>query len=199
MDNFSIVIQAGGRSSRMGEDKGLLKFGNYRMAGYILEQVRGLGHKNFIVSNRSQEYLEFGLPVYPDIYPEIGPLGGFHTVLSHLDTEYAVVLACDMPFINRALLRYILSLRVDYDIVVPRLAENQFAEPFRAVYSKNCLPAIEKSIAEEKRRVISFFDGLRVRYVGVDEIHRFDPEEKSFFNVNTPEDLEEALSMAGMD
>ena len=198
MVKYSIVIQAGGRSSRMGQDKGLMQFGNKKLVGFILEQVAGLGENNFIVSNQPQDYLEFGLPVHTDIYPDIGALGGFYTALSYLETEFVVVLACDMPFVNRKLLLHLLSLADEHDIVIPRLVDTEYAEPFRAVYSKRCLPAIEKAIAQKKRRVISFFDDMRVRYVEADEIHQFDPEERSFFNVNTPEDLKEAIRLAGV-
>ena len=196
--NYSIVIQAGGQSTRMGQDKGLLQFGKYKMVEYILHQVSGMGEKNFIVSNRPEEYKEFGLPVYTDIYHNIGPLGGFHTIFSFLEMEYALVLACDMPFINRDLINYLLSLASDYDIVVPRLNHNKFVKPFRAVYSKRCMPAVEKAIEQNHRRVISFFDDVRVRYLEKDEIHIYDPDERSFFNVNTPEDLQKAIQMAGL-
>lgn len=196
--NYSIVIQAGGQSTRMGQDKGLLQFGKYKMVEYILYQVSGMGEKNFIVSNRPEEYKEFGLPVYTDIYHNIGPLGGFHTIFSFLEMEYALVLACDMPFINRDLINYLLSLASDYDIIVPRLNHNKFVKPFRAVYSKRCMPAVEKAIEQNHRRVISFFDDVRVRYLEKDEIHIYDPDERSFFNVNTPEDLQKAIQMAGL-
>ncbi|MEJ2485770.1 MAG: molybdenum cofactor guanylyltransferase [Anaerolineales bacterium] len=198
MMNYSIVIQAGGQSTRMGQDKGLLQFGKYKMVEYILHQVSGMGEKNFIVSNRPEEYKEFGLPVYTDIYHNIGPLGGFHTIFSFLEMEYALVLACDMPFINRDLINYLLSLASDYDIIVPRLNHNKFVKPFRAVYSKRCMPAVEKAIEQNHRRVISFFDDVRVRYLEKDEIHIYDPDERSFFNVNTPEDLQKAIQMAGL-
>jgi molybdopterin-guanine dinucleotide biosynthesis protein A len=198
MLKYSVVIQAGGQSSRMGEDKGLIQFGPYRLVEYILEQVSGRGSKNFIVSNDPQRYMEFGLPVYEDIYPDIGALGGFHTVLSYLETDFAVVLACDMPFINFGLIDYLLSLAPEYDIVIPRLGQDGFAEPFRAVYAKKCLQAVEIAIQHNKRRVISFFESVHVRYVELEEIHRFDPDEKSFFNVNTPQDLQEAVRLAGL-
>lgn len=197
MVNYSVVIQAGGKSSRMGEDKGLIQFGKYRLVEYILDQVSGLGAKNFIVSNQPQSYFEFGLPVYSDIYPDIGALGGFHTILSYLQTDFAIVLACDMPFINLGLINYMLSLAPEFDIVIPHLLPNGYAEPFRAVYSKKCLQAVETAIRENKRRVISFFEDVRVRYIDAEEIHRFDPNERSLFNVNTPEDLQEAIRLAG--
>jgi len=196
--NYSIVIQAGGQSTRMGQDKGLLQFGKNKLVEYILHQVSGMGEKNFIVSNRPEEYKEFGLPVYTDIYHNIGPLGGFHTIFSYLEMEYALVLACDMPFINRDLINYLLSLANGYDIVVPRLNHNKFVKPFRAVYSKRCMPAVEKAIEQGHRRVISFFDEVSVRYLEKDEIHIYDSDERSFFNVNTPEDLQQAIQLAGL-
>ena len=78
-------------------------------------------------------------------------------------------------------------------------APDEFVEPFRAIYSKKCLSSIERAIAQKKRRVISFFDGMNVCYVEGDEIHRFDPDERTFFNVNTPEDLQQAIQMAQLD
>lgn len=199
MINYSIVIQAGGQSTRMGKDKGLLQFGKFKMVEYILHQISGMGEKNFIVSNQPEEYQKFGLPVYPDIYQNIGALGGFHTIFSFLERDYAVVLACDMPFVNRDLINYLISLTKDFDIVVPRLTQNEFVEPFRAVYSKKCLYAVERAIARGNRKVISFFDDLRVRYVEKNEIHIYDADERSFFNVNTPADLQQAIQMAGFD
>jgi len=197
MINYSVVIQAGGKSSRMGEDKGLLQFGKLKMVEHILQQVSGMGEKNFIVSNEPDGYREFGLPVFSDIYSNIGALGGFHTILTYLETEFALVLACDMPFVNLDLIEYLLSLADGNDIVIPRLKPDEYAEPFRAVYSKRCLPAIERAITANKRRVISFFDEMKVRYVEKEEIHRFDPGELSFFNVNIPENLMEAIRLAG--
>ena len=196
MVNYSVVIQAGGQSTRMGTDKGLLQFGKHKMVEYILQQVSGLGKNNFIISNQPYGYQGFGLPVYPDIYTEVGALGGFHSVLSYLQTDYALVLACDMPFIKGELIDYMISLAIHSDIIIPRLGPDGRLEPFRGLYSKRCLPAVEKAITAGKRRVISFFEDLQVRYVEEVEIHRFDPEEQTFFNVNTPEDLEQAIRMA---
>lgn len=198
MVNYSVVIQAGGESTRMGHDKGLLSFGQYKMVEYILNQVREMGEQNFIVSNSPENYTQFGLPVYPDIHKNIGALGGFHTVLSNLETDYALVLACDMPFVQTDLVKYMLSLAFEFDIVIPRLDPDGFAEPFRAVYSKNCLSAVETAIRNHKRRVVSFFQDIRVRYVELNEIRQFDPDCRTFFNVNTPDDLQKAVQMAGL-
>lgn len=193
---YSIAIQAGGESSRMGQDKGLLQFGGMALVEYIHDQISGMGSDAFIVSNHPEAYLHFGLPVFADIYKGIGALGGIHTVLSHTNTEKVLILACDMPFVNTQVIKYLLSFAPEFDVVVPRIHPKGFVEPFKAVYSKSCLPAIEKAIAADNRRVISFFDDVSVKYIEKEEIAPLDPDYVSFLNVNTPEDLKKALELA---
>ncbi len=182
----------------MGQDKGLLPFGEMQMVEFILGQLEGMGKDRFIISNRPQDYTKFGLRVYPDVIPGIGALGGFYTAMCYMRTKYALVLACDMPFINRDLYLYSLDLAENFDVVIPRLRADGFAEPYRGVYAKSCLVPIEQAIQSERRKVISFFPDVRVRYVETEEIHQFDPEERSFYNVNTPENLAQAKIMAGI-
>lgn len=193
---YSIAIQAGGQSSRMGQDKGLIQFGEMPLVEYIYHQVSGMGSDVFIVSNHPTGYLQFGLPVYEDIYKDIGALGGIYTVLSHSKTEKVLIIACDMPFVNTDILNYLLSFAPLYDVVVPRIDPKGFVEPFKAVYSKSCLWAIEKSIKANKRRVISFFDEVSVKYIEREELAPMDPDFTSFMNVNTPEELHIALKIA---
>ncbi|MEN8243104.1 MAG: molybdenum cofactor guanylyltransferase [Chloroflexota bacterium] len=196
MENFSVVIQAGGQSKRMGSDKGLLPFGEVTLIEYIFGQVEGFGSEQIIISNKPDDYARFGLPVYGDVFPGRGALGGIYSAISHAKNDHILLLACDMPFVNIKLVNYLIERAPDHDVVIPFWKEAGFAEPFRAVYSKNCLPAIKASLDEEKRRVISFFDQVDVGYVSSEVIHQFDPEERSFFNVNTPEDLAQALILA---
>jgi molybdopterin-guanine dinucleotide biosynthesis protein A len=196
MENFSVVIQAGGQSKRMGSDKGLLPFGEGVLIEYVLGQIEGLGTEQIIISNKPEEYVGFGLPVFTDALPGKGALGGIYSAIYHARYDHILLLACDMPFVNLALIDYLLGMAPKHDAVVPVLREDEFAEPFRAIYSKACLPAIQKALDEKKRRVISFFEDVDVHHVQADVIHRFDPDERSFFNVNTPEDLAEALRLA---
>jgi molybdopterin-guanine dinucleotide biosynthesis protein A len=196
MENFSVVLQAGGQSKRMGSDKGLLPFGEGTLIEYILGQVEDVGKEQIIISNKPEDYEGFGLPVYTDVLPGKGALGGIYSAIYHAKYNHILLLACDMPFVNLALIEYLLGLAVSHDVVVPVLHEGEFAEPFRAVYSKKCLPAIKLALDQKKRRVISFFDDVDVHYVKKDVIHRFDPDERSFFNVNTPDDLEKAIILA---
>lgn len=95
-----------------------------------------------------------------------------------------------MPFLNIDLLRYMVSLPRDYDVLAPRIDSN--IETMHAVYSKNCLPQIEKLLKAGQKKIIEFFDEVRVRYLVREEIDKYDPEHCSFLNINSPEQLEEA-------
>lgn len=199
MKNYSVVIQAGGESRRMGQDKGLLPFGDGFMVNYILRQIDGMGEECFIISNHPDNYYRFGLSVYPDVIPGIGALGGVYTALFYAKTDYVILLACDMPFINKSLLTFLISSSKDFEVVIPRVGKDKLPEPFRAVYAKRCLTYVEETIHEGKRRVIDFFDQAKIRYVDQDEIEKYDPDGLSFFNVNTQKDLLVASRMAGFD
>jgi len=195
MIDFSIVIQAGGQSTRMGRDKGLVPFANGTLLEFILSQVEAYKRDTFIISNQVKDYLQFGLPVYSDVIPGIGALGGVYSALYHAQTEYVLLLAVDMPFLNRKLLDYLLEEANGKDVAIPKVSDKGFLEPFRAVYSRRCLEPIQKMIDNGNRRVISFFDLVTVRVIEPDEIKLFDPQFVSFFNLNTPEDLEKAREM----
>lgn len=165
------------------------------MLEYILRQVAEIGDDTIIISNKPDAYLKFGLPVYADLIPNWGALGGLYSAISYAPQELCLLLACDMPFIHLPLLKHIVSLANDFDAVVPRL-NNRFVEPFRAVYRKTCLVPIKSAMDAGQRKVISFFDEVHIRYVDLAEIEQFDPSAKSFFNVNTPDDLQTAERIA---
>ncbi len=196
MQDTTIVLQAGGRSSRMGRDKALVPFQGQTLIEYILEQLRAIEAPVIVITNRPEDYTFLRLPLFGDLVQDWGALGGLHAALSHARTEFALVLACDMPFINLDYLTYTHRLAAGFDAVVPVLGEQQFAEPFRAIYRRSCLGAVERAIAAGSRRMISFLDEVRVRFVTSEEVRQFDPELVSFFNVNTPEDLASAARIA---
>jgi molybdopterin-guanine dinucleotide biosynthesis protein A len=179
----------------MGQDKALVPFRGTTLIGFILDQVAELGTDIGIITNRPDSYLGFGLPLYQDEIEGFGALAGIHTALANSPQSRCLLLACDMPFINIALMQHLIALAPDYDAVVPQI-NDRFAEPFRAIYHRRCLAAVERSIAEGHRRVISFFDHIDLRIVARDEIERFDPDARSFFNVNTPGELAEAERLA---
>ena len=128
-----------------------------------------------------------------DVYPGGGALGGIYTGLINANTLHSLVVACDMPFLNRALLRYLVGLASDFDVVVPSV--NGLVEPLHAIYSKNSLSSIERLLHQGELGVQRLFDLVESRYVCEDEIIKFDPGYLSFFNINTKDDLREARAL----
>ena len=132
--------------------------------------------------------------VVVDLHPGGGSLGGIFSGLSAAHHPWAMVVACDMPFLNLDLVRRMLSLREGADAVVPVLDGRP--EPTHAIYSKVCLPYMEQLLLANDLKISLFFDKVRVSYVPEDEILSLDPDLLSFFNVNSPDDLEKALALA---
>ncbi len=198
MPPLTLAIIAGGKSSRMGTDKALVQLGARPLIEDLLAQVTGLGAETIIITNRPADYAYLGLPLFADVIPEVGALGGLYTALHHSTQPQTLCLACDMPFIARPLLDYLIDLSPHTDVVIPRLKGE--AEPFRGIYARAaCLTPIRAAIESGRRRVISFFPEVRVRFVDEPEIDRFDPHHRSFFNINTPADLEQARFLAATD
>ncbi len=194
-DSISVAILAGGKSSRMGHDKAFAEVGGKTIIERIIERVDGLGGELVIVANRPQDYAHLGLPVHTDLIPGKSTLGGLYTAIARTRAPYTLVVGCDLPFLNPALLRYLIGLRHGHDVVVPLRREN-YPQSMHAIYGKNCLEPIRRRLEADRLKVIGFFPDVRVREVGGEEIDRFDPERYSLFNVNTPEDLAEARRLA---
>ena len=130
-----------------------------------------------------------------DRYPDAGSLGGIFTGLEAAQAEWALVVACDMPFLNVPLLRHILSLRAGRDAVVPVIEGRP--EPTHAAYSKRCLPHIERRLRANDLKISRFFDDVKVEYVQQIDVDEYDADHLSFFNVNTEQDLERARQIVG--
>ena len=192
----SIAILAGGKSRRMGQDKGLLPLLGISLVERVLLQVEGLSDKVMLVTNQPDEYRRFGVTMCADLRPNTGPLGGVYSALHYSSRDYTLVLSCDMPFVSRPLLEYMVALQPGWDVVVPRLGDSRRVEPLRALYSKRCMEPISTALDAGERRMISFFDSVDVRYVEIEEIERFDPGNGTFFNINTPADLTAACDLA---
>lgn len=188
-DDVTAVIMAGGKSRRMGTDKAFVPFQGKLMIQHVIERIEGVASRQLLVTNEPPAYAFLGLPMVSDIFQDCGPLAGFHTALYHAATPYILVVACDMPWLNPHLLRYMLSLRHDFDAVVPRWTK--FPEPLHAVYHQNCLAPIEEKLRARQFKSIAFYDQVRVRYLEREEIARIDSEGRSFHNINSPQDLEE--------
>ena len=186
----TIAIQAGGTSDRMGQNKALVPLAGKPVIQHVLDRIAGLGEEVFITAPSSEAYVSLRTRIVPDPVPHAGTLAGLQIALDAAGGDTVLVLACDMPFVRRPLLEHLLSLADRADVIIPH-RRGEF-EPFPAVYSRNCLPAIRAALASGKRRVISFFPDVDVLKVDEETLVRFDPDGQTFFNVNTPADLVEA-------
>jgi len=190
---ITIAIQAGGRSKRMGTDKGLALLAGKPMIEHVIERVNGLGDEILITSNDRASYAYLGCPLVSDAEPGAGALPGLQTALSAAKGELVLVVACDMPLLNRELLAYQLQQAVETgaDVVVPMW--QAFHETLHAVYRRQpVLAAASAALAQGKKRMISFYDGVRVAIVPASVVAQFDPAGHTFFNANTPAELAEA-------
>jgi molybdopterin-guanine dinucleotide biosynthesis protein A len=220
LPRVSAIVLAGGNSRRMGRNKAFIEFEGKPLIARVIERVQPLCSEVIVVANDADAYARFGTRVVGDVYPGKGSLGGIFSGLQAAREPFALAVACDMPFLNTALLRYLISLAWQFDVVIPRAqdpsgkvprsmrdekahgsAPRQFDQPIakernlhptHAVYSKQCLAPMHARLRADDLRAISFHEGLRVRIVETDEVNRFDPKHLSFFNANTPEDLEAA-------
>jgi molybdopterin-guanine dinucleotide biosynthesis protein A len=191
----SIAILAGGQSKRMGRDKAFLEVGGQPVMERVINRVRGLTDNLFISANEAEKYTRFGLPIVADIYPDKAALGGMYSVIRAARHPHVLVVACDMPFLHVGLLQYLVELAPTADVVIPLINPPQ-PETLHAVYSKACLPAIERRLLANQLRIIGFFEEVSVRYLEQSEVAKFDPQFYSFLNMNTPEEWEKVQAIA---
>ena len=194
MPIVSCIILAGGRSSRLGVEKAFLEIGGRPIIERVVERMTMLGDEVILVTNNPEQFAYLGLCMVGDVQPGQGALGGLYSGLLAVNNDYSVVVACDMPFLNLNLLRYMILLTPEQDVVIPRLGNE--LEPLHAIYSRECLEPIERALSRGERRVVAFLPEVRVRYVDWHEIGILDAKYLSFFNVNTREDWERALQLA---
>jgi molybdopterin-guanine dinucleotide biosynthesis protein A len=187
---ISSIVLAGGQSSRLGRDKALLEVKGQFLIERIIDRLRQLSEEVIIATNEVDRYEEFEATVVRDIYPGKGALGGIYSGVKKASNSHSLVVACDMPFLNLSLLRYMQTLAASYDVVIPRIGH--LSEALHAIYAKDCLPFMEEQLQQGDLRIIRFFSQVRVRYVEQEEIEIFDPQHLSFFNINTEADLEKA-------
>src|SRR5215207_8948514 len=187
---------AGGQSRRMGTDKALLPLvaGGQPMLGVVLERLSAVADDTFVVADDQMRYSALGVRVVPDLSRDVGALGGIQAAVAWSAHEHCLIVACDMPFLSLPLLRRMADEPRDYDVLVPLIPgesrqrdDGLVYQTLHAIYSKRCLPFIEKRIAEGRKQVVGFFADVRVRTLDVAEITRWDPDLLSFFNANTPE------------
>ena len=188
------VIQAGGKSTRMGgHPKALLELGGRRIIERVVDAVAPVVDDVLVVTNTPDLYAFLGLPMVADVYPERGSLGGIFSGLAAAAGEAAFTVACDMPFLHREVVRLVVARAAEGDVVIPRIGEQ--LETMHAVYGKACLPHIEARLQAGRLKIVGFFESVRVVEIGETEIAHYRTPHVAFMNVNTPEELERARAL----
>ena len=187
MHKITGIILAGGKNLRMGKNKAFLEVNGERIIDRIKNLFRELFDEVLLGTNSLPDYLDLNLRMVADLHPAKGALGGIYTGLFHASHSHAFVAACDMPFLNKDLIRHLIDLSPGYALVIPKTQDGW--QPLHAIYSQKCLPFMEDLIRQDNLKIIDFFHRVKKREVPTEEILPFDPNLASFLNVNTPDDL----------
>ena len=207
--SMSVIVLAGGHSRRMGADKALLQARGQPLLARVVGRLAGLSDDIIVSTDQAGRYTAaldgLGVREVIDALQDAGPLSGLCAGLTAARYAQAVAVACDMPFVNAALLRWMAEQLPGYDAVVPqtgylahassRRAKSAGLHPLHAVYRKSCLKTIHAALAEGERSMGSLLSRLNTRRVGTDDLRAVDPQLLSLRNVNTPEDWAECLRL----
>lgn len=194
---FTLLLNAGGRSRRMGTPKALLPLpeDGEPLIHHIARRLMPLAQRLVVVANLPAicaAVADLDPLCLADAYPDTGPLGGLATGLAHT-SAWAICVACDMPFVRPELVRRLQTwANDDWDAVVPQAHGRM--QPLLALYHRRCLPAIQDALSEGNYRMEAWLDRVRTRIVTHREFEDVDPEGISFVNVNTPEEWAAALA-----
>lgn len=189
-ENITGYILAGGKSSRMGSDKGLIVFNNKTLIEQVINQLKPAVN-NIIIVSGNKEYSQFGYEVIEDTYPNTGPAGGIHAALKHTASNHNFIVSCDMPFITTDAIEYVINNSLLHPITLP-VHHTKF-EPLFAVYSKDCFTKWEELLTNNTRKLTDIIDHFNVLKLNVDTNPLFN--ESIFVNINSQEDLQKAIDI----
>jgi molybdopterin-guanine dinucleotide biosynthesis protein A len=188
MDDLQAFILAGGASSRMGTDKSLLPIEGQTFTERIAETLLTLTDSVSVVGRRSDS----SLPSVADVYPQWGALGGLHAALTACKREWAIVVACDLPFVTAEFFSLLAEKRMDHEAVVPVQADER-PQPLAALYRVDpCRQRATELIEAGRRRPLDLLEAVKTRWVSFAEIRNLDQAQRFFVNINTPSDYYEA-------
>lgn len=195
-DDITGVILAGGKSSRMGVNKSLLKINDKTIIEKIVELMKSVFKKVIVITNTFQEYAFLKLPMFKDVYLGRGPLAGIHSGLIHSVSSQIFVISCDMPLITREMIEYIVNYKTEYPVTVCRA--DGFIQQLAGRYSKLILPKIEsilvKNLTEErseikkkrKCNVLQLIENVGAEIINAESLEFY--SDYLFFNMNNIED-----------
>jgi molybdopterin-guanine dinucleotide biosynthesis protein A len=187
ISQIQAFILAGGQSRRMGTDKSQLRLENQTFTERLAETLEQVSDAITLVGAR------YAHPKYKsvaDLYQDWGALGGLHAALAACESEWAIVVACDLPFVTAGLFNYLASLRANYDAIVPIQPDGR-PQPLAALYGiEPCRQRAAELIESGRRRPLDLLELVNTRWVPFNELRNLDQAEKFFVNINTPEDYD---------
>jgi len=190
---LTISIQAGGQSSRMGEDKALKTFLGRPLIQRVIERMAPIADEIIVTTNRPEAYTFLDVRLISDLKPGRGALGGLYTAIASAAHPIVAVVACDMPFASATFIETASRFLVEEEADVVIAKSNEGYEPLHALYRREtCLPAIEAAIDADQWKVIAWFPQVKVRVLTNEELKQLDPAGLAFWNVNTPEEFAKA-------
>lgn len=187
---INAYILAGGKSSRMGTDKGLLLLNNKPLIEWIITELQLVFESITIVSGNNA-YSQFGLELIEDEIENLGPAGGIYTALKHSLSEKIFIVSCDMPFITVDAIEFVVNHSSGSQITVP--VYQQKMQPLLAVYAKNCLPQWAKLIGQKMIKLQLMLGHFDLCKLDVDDNPLF--AQKLMMNINDKKDLEKACNV----
>lgn len=198
MPMLTVVIQAGGQSSRMGEDKALKPFLGRPLIERVIGRMSPIADEMIVTTNRPTDYAFLNnVRLVSDLKPGRGALGGLYTAVASASHPLVAVVACDMPFASPTFFENGIRLMVEEEADVVIAKSDEGYEPIHALYRREtCLPAIEAAIDTDQWKVIVWFPQVKVRTLSPDEVKALDPSGLCFWNVNTPEEFAQAEKLA---
>ncbi len=197
------VVVAGGKSTRLGQDKRRLRLwgpAGPTLLEHTVEFVAEHCDEVVVVLNDPEAWSMLPVRIVPDSYPAGGSLGGIYSGLRAAASPYAFVVAGDMPLLNHDLFAWMIRQPRDYDVLVPRVGQGRArnrlgVESLYAIYSQACSASMRRQLEAGNPQVIGFFPEVRVSFVEPEVLRRFDPEGTAFININTPGELDEVRAL----
>lgn len=190
------IILAGGKSSRMGTNKALLRIDGKSVIEHVVAELDSIVNNIIIVTNSFEDYAFLNLPMVEDEWKGMGPLAGIHAGLSATKTEQNLLVACDMPFISAQLGSVLLGQLAEYQVAVPKIADK--IHPLFAAYRKEVKEEAKAALEQKQLRIRGMFRNIHVKIMDEKELNDYGIKlsESDLFNMNHPEEYEQAKKMS---
>lgn len=189
--NVTGIILAGGKSKRMGKEKGLVELQGKKLINYVIEALDPIA-ENIIISSNTKAYHYLEYEAIPDIYPNSGPMGGIYSCIKHSSNKKNLVVSCDIPFITADLLNSILAFSDDYNLIVPWHGKKLY-EPLCAYYDKNLQAILLDFIKRNNFRIPDVFEEVNFKAFDLNEYKGYN--KNLFLNINSKSDLYKARNI----